>query len=332
MSVAKPGETRKARGSIVRRADAPRENVLQGRAMSVTSGIMLSDNMGASKDAMDEEGNAAADLGLVARIRESFDSLTATEREAAQFILGHLTDVLVCNSVELSQLRGISQPTLSRLYRKLGYANAGEFRRDVRRVHRPGSPERSRHTQCDDLVADHLRRDEESLKRTFEGIDRAQLSSACQAMATAPHVAVVGYRSSYPVALHMREQLMRLRGNVDILPNPGQSIGEELGDYAAGDVIVIIGVGRRLPFFSRLIDVMLERGLTVVVIGDISARNAVIKVVLNSHVLTSFTAAFALIALMMDEVGKCLVDTEDEVHARIEGINDCFDALNELED
>ncbi len=123
--------------------------------------------MGASKDAMDEEGNAAADLGLVARIRESFDSLTATEREAAQFILGHLTDVLVCNSVELSQLSGISQPTLSRLYRKLGYANAGEFRRDVRRVHRPGSPELSRHTQCDDLVADHLRRDEESLKRTF---------------------------------------------------------------------------------------------------------------------------------------------------------------------
>ena len=175
---------------------------------------------------MDEEGNAAADLGLVARIRESFDSLTATEREAAQFILGHLTDVLVCNSVELSQLSGISQPTLSRLYRKLGYANAGEFRRDVRRVHRPGSPELSRHTQCDDLVADHLRRDEESLKRTFEGIDRAQLSSACQAMATAPHVAVVGYRSSYPVALHMREQLMRLRGNVDILPNPGQSIGK----------------------------------------------------------------------------------------------------------
>lgn len=88
---------------------------------------------------MDEEGNAAADLGLVARIRESFDSLTATEREAAQFILGHLTDVLVCNSVELSQLSGISQPTLSRLYRKLSYANAGEFRRDVRRVHRPGS-------------------------------------------------------------------------------------------------------------------------------------------------------------------------------------------------
>ena len=76
---------------------------------------------------MDEEGNAAADLGLVARIRESFDSLTATEREAAQFILGHLTDVLVCNSVELSQLSGISQPTLSRLYRKARLCERGRI-------------------------------------------------------------------------------------------------------------------------------------------------------------------------------------------------------------
>lgn len=111
---------------------------------------------------MDEEGNAAADLGLVARIRESFDSLTATEREAAQFILGHLTDVLVW------QFRGIvaverhlaadAQPPVP----QARLCERGRIRRDVRRVHRPGSPELSRHTQCDDLVADHLRRDEEN--------------------------------------------------------------------------------------------------------------------------------------------------------------------------
>ena len=74
--------------------------------MSVTSGIMLSDNMGASKDAMDEEGNAAADLGLVARIRESFDSLTATEREAAQFILGHIFCEISSNSFPLTKAIG----------------------------------------------------------------------------------------------------------------------------------------------------------------------------------------------------------------------------------
>ena len=307
--------------------------------MSVTSGIMLSDNMGASKDAMDEEGNAAADLGLVARIRESFDSLTATEREAAQFILGHLTDVLVCNSVELSQLSGISQPTLSRLYRKLGYSNAGEFRRDVRRIHRPGAPETVRNVRCDDLLADHLLRDSESLKHTFEDIDRAQVDSACRDMAMAPHVAVVGYRNGYPVALHLREQLLQLRGNIDILPHPGQSIAEELTDYSSDDVAVIVGVGRRPPFFARLVDVLLERGVTVVVIGDVAARNALIgrnvvffNVALNSHMLSSFTAAFALVALFADEVGERLGSDDVDVRKRIEDINDCFETLGELGD
>lgn len=316
----------------------PNESVLQGKAASVTSETKLSANKTSSKDTVNGNDDASADLGLVARIRDSFDSLTTLEREAAQFILGHLTDVLVCNSVELSQLSGISQPTLSRLYRKLGYANAVEFRRDVRRIHRPGAPEIAHDTQCDDLLTDHLHRDEESLKRTFEGLDRARLASVCQSMATARRVAVIGYRNGYPVALHLREQLIQLRDNVDILPVPGQSIAEDLVDYVPGDVIVVV-VGRRLPFFSRLIDLLLERGLTVVVIGDAAARNAVIgrnvtflTVVLNSHVLSSFTAAFALSGLLADEVEKCLASSGNAVRTRIEDINGCFDVFDELEE
>ena len=68
----------------------------------------------------------------------------------------------------------------------------------------------------------------------------------------APHVAVVGYRNGYPVALHLREQLLQLRGNIDILPHPGQSIAEELTDYSSDDVAVIVGVGRVLLFSPDL--------------------------------------------------------------------------------
>lgn len=284
-------------------------------------------------------GDSDAGPGLVPRIKGAFGSLTATEREAARFILGHLTDVLVCNSVELSQLSGVSQPTLSRLYRKLGYANAGEFRRDVRRIHRPGAPEIARNVPCDDLLADHLRRDEDSLRRTFEGVDRTQLESVCQAMAAAARIAVVGYRNSYPLALHLREQLMQLRGNIDILPHPGQSLAEELVDYAKGDVVILVGVGRRLPFFARLADMLIDRDATVVVIGDVAARNTLIgrnvvffDMVMNSHVLSSFTSAFAFVGLLADELGECLASNGTDVPARIGAINDGFDLLGELGD
>lgn len=282
-----------------------------------------------------KEGDAGR--GLVSRIRESYETLTATERDAAQYILGHLTDVLVCNSVELSQLSGVSQPTLSRLYRKLGYANASEFRHDVRRVHQPGAPETARTEQCDDLLDDHLHRDEESLRHTFEGIDRGRLEYVCRSMAKASRIAVIGFRNSYPVALHLREQLLQLRGNVDILPHPGQSVAEEISDLSVQDVAVVVGVRRRPAFFASLVDALLERGVNVVVIGDVSVKSTLVgrnvtifEVALNSHLLSSFTAAFAFVALLADEVGECLNET-GEVSARIERINGYFSELSELE-
>lgn len=97
--------------------------------------------------------------------------------------------------------------------------------------------------------------------------------------------------------------------------------------------------GRRPPFFARLVDVLLERGVTVVVIGDVAARNALIgrnvvffNVALNSHMLSNFTAAFALVALFADEVGERLGSDDVDVRKRIEDINDCFETLGELGD
>lgn len=321
--------------------------MVRKKIYGMTNEIIISSNAGGAERA-DVVGNMpisgvgrskedGTGRGLVSRIRESYETLTATEREAAQYILGHLTDVLMCNSAELSRLSGVSQPTLSRLYRKLGYENASEFRRDARRMHQLGAPETARTERCDDLLDDHLRRDEGSMRRTFEGIDRGRLEHACQVMAKASRIAVIGFRNGYPVALHLREQLLQLRGNVDILPHPGQSIAEEMADLSVQDVAVVVGMRRRPAFFSRLIDVLLERGVNVVVIGDVSVKSVLVgrnvtlfEVELNSHLLSSFTAAFAFVALFADEVGEYLNEA-GEVTVRIERINGCFNDLDELE-
>lgn len=50
----------------------------------------------------------------------------------------------------------------------------------------------------------------------------------------------------------------------------------------------------------------------------------------NSHLLSSFTAVFAFVALLADEVGECLNET-GEASARIERINGYFSDLSELE-
>lgn len=285
----------------------------------------------------------------VDRIRRSFDALTATEQEAARFILGHLTDVLVCNSAELAELSGVSQPTMSRLYRKLGYANAGEFRRDVRRFHQPGSPELAQVAEPgrdadDGLVASHMERELDAVRRTFGRLDERAVREVGDAIAVARRVGVVGLRNGYPVALHLREQLMQLRPDVYVLPQPGQSIAEEIVGYGPRDVVILVGVRRRPAVFARLVGALSVAGVPMIVIGDATVRAelpaspvssassasvTVLEADLSAHVLSSYTAAFALAALVVDAVSD-RVDAAASA-ARVGGINRLFDDLGELE-
>ncbi|MBT1173450.1 MurR/RpiR family transcriptional regulator [Bifidobacterium sp. MA2] len=292
-----------------------------------------------------DASETAPSTSAVDRIRRSFDALTATEQEAARFILGHLTDVLVCNSAELAELSGVSQPTMSRLYRKLGYANAGEFRRDVRRFHQPGSPELSNVDDADGddgLVAAHMERELTAVRRTFSRLDEGSVRAAAATIADARRVCVIGLRNGYPVALHLREQLTQLRGDVRVLPQPGQSVAEEIVDYGPSDAAIVVGVRRRPATFAGIVDALAAAGVPMIVIGDATVRPVlaaavsqaatsatVLEADLSTHVLSSYTAAFALAALLVDAVSDRIPPSDSA--ARVESINRLFDDLDELE-
>ena len=67
---------------------------------------------------------------------------------------------------------------MSRLYRKLGYDSAGDFKHDVRRYHQPGAPETATPDVApDDPVEEQLDRDVDSLKRTYARISTELLTS-----------------------------------------------------------------------------------------------------------------------------------------------------------
>lgn len=295
----------------------------------------------ATASAAGREGGDPAGMSAVDRIRRSFDSLTGAEQEAARFILGHLTDVVVCNSAELADLSGVSQPTMSRLYRKLGYANAGEFRRDIRRFHQPGAPETDNMGRSEGNMIDaHLRRDVDSLTRTFARLDETRIGHVARAVLKAGHVGVIGFRNGYPAALHLREQLMQLRSGVRVLPEPGQSVAEEIADYGPDDLVILIGVRRRPAVFARVMGALGKAGVPMVVIGDATVRAlpecaggeaadvTIIETDLSTRVLSSYTAVFGVISLLVDAVAD-LVDGEGA--DRIAAINARFRDLDELE-
>ena len=266
-------------------------------------------------------------------IAAAYDTLTDAERRAATFLLEHLTDVPLYSSAELADRAGVSPPTLSRLVRRLGYPGARAFRGAVAAAHAPGSPAAA---PAPSGLAAHVQRQQDVLQRTLARVDGDALREAAARVRDARRVVVAGLRNSHPIALHLREQLLQLRGGVALAALPGQTIAEELADLAPEDVAIVIAMRRRPPVVAPLLAALADRNVTVVVIGDSTARTILPAAgpvtlfeadVADGPALASYTAAFALAELLADAVADVMPD----VPARVAAIDDLFTALGELE-
>ncbi len=56
------------------------------------------------------------------RLKGQYASLSPQEQRVADFIFDHFDDLISYNSAELAQLSGVSKATVSRLFKRLGYA------------------------------------------------------------------------------------------------------------------------------------------------------------------------------------------------------------------
>ncbi|MCW2483667.1 MurR/RpiR family transcriptional regulator, partial [Candidatus Symbiopectobacterium sp. NZEC135] len=74
------------------------------------------------------------------RLRSRYSTLSGQEQRIADFIFTHFDDVIGYNSAELAQLSGVSKATVSRLFKRLGYASYREVREELRTLRQSGMP------------------------------------------------------------------------------------------------------------------------------------------------------------------------------------------------
>lgn len=264
-------------------------------------------------------------LPLAARIEAGYRDLSPQERRAAEFMRDHLADLAVYNATEVARLSGVSKATVSRLYRRLGFENADDLRDHVRSLRAAGAPLA---TDAPASFTAHLDRELANLRAALAGLD---LAPAATLVAGARRVVVVGFRNSYPMALHLRQQLAQAREAVVLAPLPGQSIGEELAALSSDDVVVLVGFRRRPRGFARVLALVEASEASSVVLTDSSRLrgDVVIEVPVDSvTAFDSYAAAASVISLLAAAVlGADLTGGR----ARIAAIGGAYRDLDELE-
>ncbi len=266
---------------------------------------------------------------LDSRITRSYGTLSPQERRAADTLLEHLDDLATYRAAELAALAGVSKATMSRLFRTLGFTDFDEVRDHLRALRTAGEPQRI-DGPLD--IASLAAAEASSIEAVLQ---QPAIRDAVQLLAGARRILVVGWRNSYPVALHLREQLIQARPAVAVGPVPGQMIGEEFADLGADDVVVAIGFRRRPKLFGTFVDAVLETDARLVVLADPTGRVHLARAhaglecpVEGGLAFDSYAAAMSLVATLADGV---LSERGRDGRDRVASISRAYHDLGEVE-
>ncbi|MBT8163730.1 MULTISPECIES: MurR/RpiR family transcriptional regulator [Arthrobacter] len=267
------------------------------------------------------------------RIEKHYAELGPQEQKAADTLLDRLGDLAVYNAAELAGLSGVSKATMSRLFRHLGFANFNEVKEHTRSLRSSDVPLASQGP--DGGLPRHRAVEQDNLDRLWGSLDDARLLALSRQLVEAGNVLLIGFRNSFPLALHLRQQLLQCRSSVHVAPQPGQSLGEELAGLDGKDVVVFLGFRRRPATFERALRAAAATGATTVLIGDPSGRwlagSASVWIecpVEGSGAFDSYASAMSLMSVLANGV---MAASGRKGRERVRKITGVFDGLGEIE-
>lgn len=271
------------------------------------------------------------------RLRDRYSELSPQEQRVADFIFDHFDDLISYNSAELARLSGVSKATVSRLFKRLGYPSYRDMRDELRTLRQSGMPlaDNRDAVQGNTLLARHYKQEMANLTQWINQIDPVQFGAVIQALMQAQRLCLIGLRNSYPVALHLRQQLLQIRQQVTLLAQPGQTLSEELVDLTVQDVVIVVAFRRRPRLIQPLLAQLQKRGVPVLLLCEPQASTLMslatwsLCVPLDSvSAFDSYSSAMSLVNVISNALlHEMLRDGRQRIHQ----IVDLYGELDELE-
>lgn len=271
------------------------------------------------------------------RLRTHYPQLSPQEQRIADFIFDHFDDLISYNSAELARLSGVSKATVSRLFKRLGYDKYKDMRDELRTLRQSGMPltDNRDAVQGNTLLSRHYKQEMANLTQWVNSIDPQQFADVIAQLAQAKRIYIVGMRNAYPVALHLRQQLIQTRAQVHILPQPGQTLAEDLVDITPEDMVVVIAFRRRTRIIQPLMQQLQSARIPVLALCEPQAQSVIslarwqFCAPLDSvSAFDSYASAMSLVNLIANALLHELLALG---RPRIHQIADLYQHLDELE-
>lgn len=265
---------------------------------------------------------------LSERIRQHYPRLTQSSQRVADYLQLNPEKILILSTGEIAQACDVSKTSVSRFIRQLGYDDHLALRQELMSERDKGAPVLTSSVEDPDI-----QHDMRALEQLWAQLTSKDSQRLIEAIATAKSVKIIGYRNSYPLAMHFRQQLMQCRGDVDLLPIPGQTLAEDLINIHQEDFVVLIGIRRRIRQFDHIVEQL--QGQRTLLITDQSGQKYADRVShvmichMNNHApLDSYAVPMSLISYLVNKVYRHLGQSAVQQSQRI---SEQYTLMHEIE-
>lgn len=207
---------------------------------------------------------------FLSRVRQILPDLHPAERKLGDLVCSFPGELASYSASELADLAEVSNATVSRFVRRLGYDSYEEARRHARLEKTSGS---RLYLGAANVAVPHAPQayaetDMRNVRHTIEDIDEEDIDRLAAKLLSARKVWVIGFRVGAPLAQYLQWQLLQVIENSVALPGHGQTMGEHLAGFRPNDVVVLFGLRRRVSQMESLVSGINGSGAQLAYITD----------------------------------------------------------------
>ena len=194
----------------------------------------------------------------ITRIRAALPVLHPSERRLADTILSFPGEIASYSATELAQLANVSNATVTRFVRRLGYESFDQARQAARATQQAGAAVFRVSSKDDNgpeaaLMA-QIAQGRQNVENSFAAISLAEIDDLAEAILKANRVWIFGFRTAQAFAIYLGAQVGQTIAHVTVLPPAGQTLAESLCSIAPQDVAIVFALRRtvrQLPDLCR---------------------------------------------------------------------------------
>lgn len=272
---------------------------------------------------------------------DSYAGLTPQLQKAARYLVENPEEVGLNSMRAVAREAGVKPATISRLSKRLGFADYERLREPFRQRLRKNEPEfvtrlqKAQQRGADDtraLLADLREREIDNVKRSLSEENSPALIAAAETISLSRRVYVLGLRGAYAPAFLFHYAYQLFQDNSQLLDTTAGIFADQLRGIGAEDSLLVISFPPYTQLTIDAVDYAADAGARIVAVTDSvvspaasAAAHTIITQNRSASFYHSFTGALAvtqaLIGLLVAQAGGDAVKIVAEAERQLSRIS-----------